>query len=76
MQRDGCTNLNCCLFIYNKILRNFKSFLQTGEVGGTGSDLMVLVCSQAPSTPTLFSQLHRHRSVIFTSYGMTPRCFF
>lgn len=76
MQRDDCINLNYCSFIYNTILRNLENCLQTGEVGDTDSDLMVLVCLQAASTPILFSQLNKHRSITCTSYAVTPRCFF
>lgn len=63
MQGDGCTNLNYCLFIYNKILRHFKNCLQTGEVGGTGSDLMVLV--HRHQVPQPYS--HNHTSIDLSS---------
>lgn len=63
MQRDGCTNLNYCSFIYNKILRHFKNCLQTAEVGGTGSDLMVLV--HRHQVPQPYS--HNHTSIDLSS---------
>lgn len=55
-QRDGCMNWDRSVFIYTELS-------PTREVGGTGSDLMVLVCSLVSSTSTLFSRLTKARSL-------------